>query len=262
MKVAVLANLKKNAPHLPGDADRRLGRPGLRAARSRRWCSAMQAGGHEAWFLRRRRRPLRPAARAAARHLLQHLRGPLRRLARGAGAGHAGNAAPALHRLARPGAGPGARQAHDQARADVAPSCPRPPSRPSRRADEPLDDDMVFPLFVKPVARGHRHGRQRPVHRARPSAELREQLDYIIGRYKQTALVERYIEGREVTVGLVGNTRASARRPRRASTTRRRDTLMLAWRVKARRHDLPAAAGGGPGALPGQRRGLLATASR
>ena len=36
-------------------------------------------------------------------------------------------------------------------------------------------------------------------------AELRERLAHTIDRYQQTALVERFISGREVTVGLVGN---------------------------------------------------------
>ena len=35
--------------------------------------------------------------------------------------------------------------------------------------------------------------------------ELREQLSATIERYHQSALVEKYIEGREVTVGIVGN---------------------------------------------------------
>jgi D-alanine-D-alanine ligase len=54
-------------------------------------------------------------------------------------------------------------------------------------------------------------------------AELREQLQYIIQRYKQTALVERYIAGREVTVGLVGNISgvAARRLPSRFYGTKR-----------------------------------------
>ena len=35
--------------------------------------------------------------------------------------------------------------------------------------------------------------------------ELREQVAFVMGKYQQTALVEKYIEGREVTLGLVGN---------------------------------------------------------
>jgi D-alanine-D-alanine ligase len=35
--------------------------------------------------------------------------------------------------------------------------------------------------------------------------EMRDQINYIIKHYKQPALVETFIEGREVTVGMVGN---------------------------------------------------------
>jgi D-alanine-D-alanine ligase len=42
----------------------------------------------------------------------------------------------------------------------------------------------------------------------RSEAQLRERVAYVIGAYRQTALVEEYVEGRDVTCGLVGNLRA------------------------------------------------------
>jgi D-alanine-D-alanine ligase len=81
---------------------------------------------------------------------------------------------------------------------------PTPTFQSFERVDEPLNDDMIFPLFVKPSSEGTGMGvsRRSIVH---DEVQLREQLAYIIGRYKQPALVEKYIEGREVTVGVVGN---------------------------------------------------------
>jgi D-alanine-D-alanine ligase len=72
------------------------------------------------------------------------------------------------------------------------------------RVDEPLNPDMTFPLFVKPSREGTGMGvsAKSIVHN---EDELQEQLNYIIDRYKQSALVEKYIEGREITVGVVGN---------------------------------------------------------
>ena len=63
---------------------------------------------------------------------------------------------------------------------------------------------MEFPHFIKPSREGTGIGKsyQSILHN---EDELRTQLDYILKKYKQSALVERYIEGREVTVGLVGN---------------------------------------------------------
>ena len=81
---------------------------------------------------------------------------------------------------------------------------PTPPFQTFERIDEPLSSDMVFPLFVKPSREGTGMGvsQKSIVHN---ESELREQVAHIHERYKQPALVERFIQGREVTVGLVGN---------------------------------------------------------
>ncbi len=81
---------------------------------------------------------------------------------------------------------------------------PTPPFQVFERVDEPLSEDMHFPLFAKPSREGTGMGVSASsiVHN---SAELREQVRQIIDKYKQPALVEYYIEGREVTVGVVGN---------------------------------------------------------
>lgn len=81
---------------------------------------------------------------------------------------------------------------------------PTPPFQTFERVDEPLSEDMVFPLFVKPSREGTGMGvsGKSIVHN---EDELRQQVAYILERYKEPALVERYIEGREVTVGVVGN---------------------------------------------------------
>jgi len=81
---------------------------------------------------------------------------------------------------------------------------PTPAFQTFESPDEPLDDDMLFPLFVKPSREGTGMGVSAKSIANNP-AELRERLEYIIQRYHQTALVERFIAGREVTVGLVGN---------------------------------------------------------
>lgn len=100
---------------------------------------------------------------------------------------------------------------------------PTPAFQTFERVDEPLDDDTKFPLFVKPSREGTSVGisEKSIVHNER---ELREQIQYIFNAYRQTALVEHYVAGREVTVGVVGNLgRFSARRlPQRLYGTRRR----------------------------------------
>jgi D-alanine-D-alanine ligase len=81
---------------------------------------------------------------------------------------------------------------------------PTPPFQVFERLDEPLDPDMRFPLFVKPSREGTGMGvsAESIVHDER---QLRTQLRRIFDRYDQPALVEYFVEGREVTVGVVGN---------------------------------------------------------
>ncbi len=81
---------------------------------------------------------------------------------------------------------------------------PTPEFQTFERIDETLSPEMTFPLFVKPSREGTGMGvsRNSIVHNEQ---EMRDQISIIIEKYKQPALVERYIEGREVTVGFVGN---------------------------------------------------------
>ena len=81
---------------------------------------------------------------------------------------------------------------------------PTPAFQSFERVDEALQEDLLFPLFAKPSREGTGMGiSNRSI--IYTESELREQIDFILRKYKQPVLVERYIEGREVTVGLVGN---------------------------------------------------------
>lgn len=81
---------------------------------------------------------------------------------------------------------------------------PTPDFQTFERANEPLSETLNFPLFVKPSREGTGMGvsKKSIVHN---ETELREQVDFLLQKYRQTVLVESYIEGREVTVGMVGN---------------------------------------------------------
>ncbi len=70
--------------------------------------------------------------------------------------------------------------------------------------DEPLAADLCFPLFVKPSREGTGMGvNDRSV--VADEAALRRQVAWVLSTYRQPALVEAYLPGREFTVGLVGN---------------------------------------------------------
>jgi D-alanine-D-alanine ligase len=81
---------------------------------------------------------------------------------------------------------------------------PTPPFQVFERLDEALDPAMRFPLFVKPSREGTGMGisAESIVY---DKKQLTRQLRQLFERYDQPVLVERYIEGRELTVGVVGN---------------------------------------------------------
>lgn len=74
--------------------------------------------------------------------------------------------------------------------------------------DEPLRPELKFPLFVKPAREGTGMGVDEKAI-VENEAELRERVKYVIGYYRQPALVETFLPGREFTVGQIG--RADAR---------------------------------------------------
>jgi D-alanine-D-alanine ligase len=70
--------------------------------------------------------------------------------------------------------------------------------------DERLDSKLEFPLFVKPSREGSGIGITAQSV-CRSARELRVQVKWCIEAYHQPALVEEYIEGREFTLGMLGN---------------------------------------------------------
>ncbi len=88
---------------------------------------------------------------------------------------------------------------------------PTPEFQVFERANERIDDDLLnaegelrFPLFVKPSREGTSMGITADSI-VRTVDQLRAQIAYQIERYHQPILVEHYIEGREITIGLLGN---------------------------------------------------------
>ncbi len=80
---------------------------------------------------------------------------------------------------------------------------------------EPLDPALTFPMFVKPAREGSGMGinANSIVH---DEAALRAQVLWVLTTYRQPALVEGYLPGREFTVGLIGNRYRPGQAPRSA----------------------------------------------
>ena len=202
MHVALLANLKKNAPTLPGmspdhwdDLD---SEETIQAI-----SSALQAAGHRVTFLE------------GDVTLFDNLRKVKPNICFNICEGHFGDGreaqVPAMLEMLRiPYTGS---QVLTLALALDKPmtkrvlayhSLPTPPFQTFERLDETLDPDLEFPLFVKPSREGTGMGvsAESIVY---DEVQLRTQLRRMFEHYDEPALVERFIEGREVTVGIVGN---------------------------------------------------------
>ncbi len=72
------------------------------------------------------------------------------------------------------------------------------------KGTEKLDAGLKFPLIVKPNCEGSAKGisKDNVVH---TENELYQRVQEIIGQYRQEALVEEFIEGKELTVGILEN---------------------------------------------------------
>ncbi len=77
------------------------------------------------------------------------------------------------------------------------------------RPDELLSASLRYPLFVKPAREGTGMGigSEAIVHNR---SELRQRVAWVIETYRQPALVEAYLPGREFTVGVLGGSSAPA----------------------------------------------------
>lgn len=73
-----------------------------------------------------------------------------------------------------------------------------------KRVDDKLRKSLRFPLIVKPLAEGSSKG-IRNDSLVRDETSLRRKISWLIETYKQPALVEEFLPGREFTVGLIGN---------------------------------------------------------
>ena len=81
---------------------------------------------------------------------------------------------------------------------------PTPPNQLFETPDDAIDSKLKFPLFVKPVGEGSSKGVALESI-VRDEKQLRERVNWVISTYKQPALVEHFIRGREMTIGVLGN---------------------------------------------------------
>ncbi len=220
MRIAVLANLKKNAPTWEGmtpDQWDDLDSPKTTDALVR----ALEANGHEAAFFE--------ASILPPFNLIEKLQAYKPDLCFNIAESHFGNGResqiPAVLEMLRiPYT---ASQVLTLALALDKPmtkrilmyhGLPTPEFQVFERVDDPIDADLLndagelrFPMFIKPSREGTGMGVS-AASIVTSVAQLRGQLAEHLRRYNQPILCERYIRGREVTLGLIGNLKLPAAR--------------------------------------------------
>lgn len=221
MRIAVLANLKKNAPRwegMPKDRWDDLDSPITVEAIA----AALEKGGHETRFVEASIHP--------PHNMIEELRAYQPDLCFNIAEGHFGDGreshVPAILEMLRiPYTGSRvtalavALGKPLTKRILLYHGLPTPEFQVFERADEPVDDDLLdaggelrFPMFVKPSREGTSMGASAESI-VRTVSELRQQVARQLERYKQPIMAEHFIQGREVTVGLLGNLEpTSARR--------------------------------------------------
>ncbi len=220
MRIAVLANLKDNAPTWEGMSSDQW--DDLDSSKTTHAiCDALTASGHEAEFFEASIHP--------PHNLVQKLTDYRPDLCFNIAEGHYGDGREAqipsiLEMLRIPYTGSKVMTlalALDKPmtkRVLYYHGLPTPEFQVFEMPDEPVDDDLLkangdlkFPLFVKPSREGTSVG---------VSAEsivttveqLRDQIGKQGKRYNQPIMAEHYIKGREVTIGMVGNLKPNAAR--------------------------------------------------
>jgi D-alanine-D-alanine ligase len=212
MRIAVLANLKKNAPTWEGmtpDQWDDLDSPKTTDA----LVKALEYNGHEAAFFE--------ASIHAPHNLIEKLQAYKPDLAFNIAESHFGNGResqiPALLEMLRiPYTASNvltlalALDKPMTKRLLMYHGLPTPEFQVFERPDEPIHDELMnggdlrWPLFIKPSREGTGMGVS-GASIIRTVAELRERVAEHIRRYDQPILCERYIRGREVTLGVIGN---------------------------------------------------------
>ena len=179
MRIAVLANLKQNAPKWEGMSPDQW--DDLDAWETiENILSALENGGHEAFFLE-----------AQIPAILEMLRIP-----------YTGSKVLTLAlALDKP----------MTKRILTYHGLPTPEFQVFERPDDPVDDDLLspegelrYPMFVKPSHEGTSVG-VTAESIVSTVDQLRDQVDRQLRRYDQPILCEHYIQGREITIGIVGN---------------------------------------------------------